>query len=107
MTAWHPRADRDPCAGLQVDFEGAYAIEGAKEASVLLTRYVTHTLRKWQQLNLSNKPSFLAYVESQTGVNLPNFKLPEMLKSQPKAEFFLHLVTQGHVLGLQEGRHPA
>ena len=32
---------------LQVDFEGAYPIEGAKEVGTLMTRYVSRALRPW------------------------------------------------------------
>lgn len=93
--------------GMQVDYDGAYPIEGAKEASVLLTRYVSRTLRLWQQQNQPKQLSTLAYVESQTGIHLPAVKVPQLLKSQSKAKAFLHLVVQGHGLGLQERRHPA
>ncbi len=31
--------------GLQVDYEGGYPIEGAKEVSTLMTRYVSRALR--------------------------------------------------------------
>ena len=93
--------------GMQVDYDGAYPIEGAKEASILLTRYVSRTLRLWQQQNQPKQLSTLAYVESRTGIHLPDVRVPQVLKSQPKARAFLHLVVQGHGLGLQERRHPA
>lgn len=32
---------------LQVDFEGRYPIEGAKEVKTLMTRYVTRAMRLW------------------------------------------------------------
>jgi hypothetical protein len=32
---------------VQVDFEGAYAIEGAKEVSTVMTRHVSRLLRPW------------------------------------------------------------
>ena len=31
----------------QVDFEGRYPIEGAKEVKTLMTRYVTRAVRMW------------------------------------------------------------
>lgn len=33
--------------GVQVDFEGPYPIEGAKEVGTLMTRYVSRALRPW------------------------------------------------------------
>lgn len=89
---------------VQVDYDGAYPIEGAKEASILMTRYVSRTLRQWQQQNQPKQLSTLEYVESQTGIHLPAVKVPQSLRSQPKAKAFLQLVVQGHGLGLRERR---
>ncbi|KAK9834222.1 hypothetical protein WJX84_006633 [Apatococcus fuscideae] len=93
----------------KVDYDGRYSIEGAKEASVLLTRYVSRALRQWQQQQPPKHQSPISYAVSQTGYNLPEVKLPQFVTGTPKAMFFLHLVVkpQGHGLGLLERRRSA
>jgi hypothetical protein len=34
---------------MQVDFDGAHPLEGAKEVKSLMTRYVTRALRAWSK----------------------------------------------------------
>jgi hypothetical protein len=34
---------------VQVDFDGAYPVEGAKQVKILMTRYVTRALRAWDK----------------------------------------------------------
>jgi len=35
---------------VQVDFDGAHPLEGAKEVNSLMTRYVTRALRAWSKV---------------------------------------------------------
>ena len=35
----------------QVDFDGPYPVEGAKEVATLMTRYVSSALRRWERSN--------------------------------------------------------
>ncbi len=45
------------CLGVlvQVDYEGPYPIEGAKEVSTLMTRYISRTLRAWSAQQAARK----------------------------------------------------
>ncbi len=44
-----------PLLGVQVDFEGPYPIEGAKEVGTLMTRYVSRALRAWSSQQAARK----------------------------------------------------
>ena len=50
---------------VQVDFEGAYPIEGAKEVSTLMTRYVSRTLRAWSAQQAARKQVALPGVDTE------------------------------------------
>lgn len=45
---------------MQVDFEGAYPIEGAKEVATLMTRYVSRALRTWSSQQAARKQLMVA-----------------------------------------------
>ena len=75
--------------GVQVDYDGAYPIEGAKEVSVLLTRYASRALRQWQH---AQKP---ASSQLMTFAALPSF-VPKSIRGTPQAKQFLQLVLRPH-----------
>ncbi len=78
----------------QVDYDGVYPIEGAKEVSILLTRYVSRTLRQWQ---LSQKPASKQLVILAKSVGSV---IPKSLKGTPPVRHWLHLVPAPHGDGI-------
>lgn len=70
--------DEGICA--QVDFEGKYPIEGAKEVGTLMTRYISRVLRPWSsQLSGTPGKSVKAAMSSVAG------KLKKAVKTPSKA----------------------
>ena len=72
----------------QVDFEGAYPIEGAKEVGTLMTRYVSRALRPWSgQLgaDLSHKSVRTAVSQAAEKVKKAVGKSSNATAGKPKA----------------------
>ena len=86
---------------MQVDYDGAYPIEGAKEVSILLTRYVSRTLRQWQ---LSQKPASHNLMSLATLTSA----IPKSMKGPQRTRHWLHLVPNplGSGIGLRK-REPS
>ena len=65
---------------MQVDFEGKYPIEGAKEVGTLMTRYISRVLRPWSgQLSGAPGKSVKTAISSVAG------KLKKAVKKPTKA----------------------
>ncbi|KAK9867882.1 hypothetical protein WJX84_011423 [Apatococcus fuscideae] len=81
----------------KVDFDGPYPIEGAKEASVLLTRYVSRTLRQWTTSHAQPQQGWLT---------LGGGLIPKALKKPQPPEHHLGLFVKGQGLVIRKNLKP-